>query len=137
MTSGPSAVNRNRTGDNEQERPMTELDGPAVLLTVYVGEADLHHHRPVYAEIVARARAAGLAGATVSRGLEGFGRSSIVHTARLVSMSSDLPMVVEIVDTQQQIDAFLPEVDELVNGGLVTLQPIEVHRYVSPPQSDA
>lgn len=111
---------------------MTELSGPAVRLTVYVGEDDVHHHRPVYSEIVARARAAGLAGATVVRGVEGFGRSSVVHTTRLVSLSGDLPMIVEIVDTEDKVRAFLADVDELVRGGLVTLQPVEVHRYVSP-----
>jgi hypothetical protein len=107
---------------------MTELDGPAVLLTVYVGEDDQHHHRPVHAELVARAREAGLRGATVTRGVEGFGRSSTVHTARLVSLSSQLPMVVQVVDTAEQIEAFLPVVDELVPEGLVTLQPVDVHR---------
>jgi PII-like signaling protein len=116
---------------------MTELDGPALLLTVYVGEDDVHHHRPVYAEIVSRARAAGLAGATVVRGLEGYGRSSVVHTSRLVSLSGDLPMVVQVVDTEERIRAFLPDVDELVHGGLVTLTHVQVHRYVSPPTSGA
>jgi uncharacterized protein len=116
---------------------MTELSGPALRLTVYVGEDDLHHHRPVYAEVVARAKHAGLAGATVSRGVEAFGRHSMVHTARLVSLSSDLPMIVEIVDTEEKVRAFLPDVDELVVGGLVTLEHVEVHRYVSPPPADA
>jgi len=111
---------------------LTGLTGTALRATVYVGEDDRHQHRPVYDEIVVRARAAGLAGATVTRGVEGYGRHSLVHTARLVSLSSDLPMVVEIVDEPAKIRAFLNQLDEVVTGGLVTVEEVEVHRYVAP-----
>lgn len=112
---------------------MTTLRGPALRMTVIVGEDDVHHHRPVYAELVVRAREAGLAGATVTRGVEGFGRRSIVHTSRLVSLSSDLPVTITIVDEADKVRAFLTEVEELVHGGLVTLEDVEVVRYVGSP----
>lgn len=112
---------------------MTTLRGPALRMTVIVGEDDVHQHRPVYAELVVRAREAGLAGATVTRGVEGFGRRSIVHTSRLVSLSSDLPVTIIIVDEADKVRAFLTEVEELVRGGLVTLEDVEVVRYVGSP----
>ncbi len=106
------------------------LDGPAVRLTIFVGESDRSHHRPLYTEIVHRAHAAGLAGATVLRGVEGYGASSRIHTARLLSLSEDLPMVIVIVDTEEKVRAFLPQLDELVGEGLVMIDPVEVIRYV-------
>ncbi|WP_405365511.1 DUF190 domain-containing protein [Kitasatospora sp. NBC_00039] len=115
---------------------MTRLTGPALRLTVLVGENDRWHHRPLYSEIVHRARAAGLAGASVFRGIEGFGASSLVHTARLLSMSEDLPVAVVVVDTEERVRAFLPELDELVAEGLVVLDPCEVIRYVGRGRSD-
>ncbi|WP_395294941.1 DUF190 domain-containing protein [Kitasatospora hibisci] len=105
-----------------------ELSGPALRLTVLVGESDRWHHRPLYSEIVHRARAAGLAGASVFRGIEGFGASSLVHTARLLSLSEDLPVAVVVVDTEERVRAFLPRLDGLVAGGLVVLDPCEVVR---------
>jgi hypothetical protein len=107
------------------------LDGPARRLTVYIGEADTWRHKPLYTEIVHRAHAAGLAGASVFRGIEGFGTSSRVHTERLLSLSEDLPVVVVIIDTAERIDAFLPHVAELVAEGLVTVDDVAVavHRY--------
>ncbi|MGN6246318.1 MAG: DUF190 domain-containing protein [Motilibacteraceae bacterium] len=104
--------------------------GSAKRLTVFVGESDQHHHHPLYAEIVHRARAAGLAGATVLRGIEGFGASQQVHTARLLSLSEDLPVVVVIVDEAERIERFLLELDELVTEGLVVVDDVEVVRYV-------
>ncbi|GAA2249439.1 MULTISPECIES: DUF190 domain-containing protein [Kitasatospora] len=109
---------------------MTRLTGVALRLTVFVGESDIRHHRPLYSEIVHRAHAAGLAGASVFRGIEGFGASSLVHTARLLSLSEDLPVAVVIVDTAERIRAFLPQLDGLVEEGLVTLEECEVIRYV-------
>ncbi|MEU8517784.1 DUF190 domain-containing protein [Kitasatospora sp. NPDC048722] len=106
------------------------ISGPALRLTVLVGENDRWHHRPLYSEIVHRARAAGLAGASVFRGIEGFGASSLVHTTRLLSLSEDLPVAVVIVDEEQRVRGFLPELDELVAEGLVVLDPCEVVRYV-------
>lgn len=98
--------------------PATE---PGLRLTVFVGESDLWHHRPVYTEIVHRAHAAGLAGASVFRGIEGFGASSVIHTQRLLSLSEDLPVAVVIVDTEPAVRAFLPRIAELTGGRTVTL----------------
>lgn len=105
------------------------LRGAATRLTVMVGESDQTHHRPVYTEIVHRAHQAGLAGASVFRGVEGFGRSNHIHTARLLSLSEDLPVAVVIVDSDEKVRAFLPTLDELEIEGLVTLEPVEVLRY--------
>ena len=101
----------------------------AVRVSVYVGESDRHDGRPLYTEIVHRARDAGLAGATVLRGLEGFGASQVVHTARLLTMSEDLPMVITIVDTAERIDAFLPVLDELITEGLVVREHVDIIKY--------
>ncbi|MGW2417171.1 DUF190 domain-containing protein [Streptomyces tubercidicus] len=106
---------------------------PALRLTVLVGEQDVWHHKPLYAEIVHRAREAGLAGASVFRGIEGFGADSLVHTQRLLSLSEDLPVAIVIVDTGERIRAFLPQLDELLaGGGLVTLDPCERISYPRP-----
>ncbi|MFE6823337.1 DUF190 domain-containing protein [Streptomyces sp. NPDC057690] len=109
---------------------MTRLTGTALRLTVFVGENDTWHRKPLYTEIVHRARAAGLAGASVFRGIEGFGASSLIHTSRLLSLSEDLPVAIVVVDTEERVRAFLPELDELVAEGMVTLDPCEVIRYV-------
>jgi PII-like signaling protein len=109
---------------------MTRLTGRALRVTVFVGEHDTWHHRPLYSEIVHRAHAAGLAGASVFRGIEGFGASSVIHTSRLLSLSEDLPVAIVIVDTEERVRAFLPQLDELVAEGLVTLDECEVIRYV-------
>lgn len=106
------------------------LEGHALKLTVIVGEDEVHGHRPVYSEIVVRAREAGLAGATVVRGIESFGRRSIVHTSRLVSLSNDLPVIVTIIDEDAKIRAFLPTVTEIVQGGVVTVEDVAVVHYV-------
>ncbi|WP_046501735.1 DUF190 domain-containing protein [Streptomyces odonnellii] len=108
---------------------MTKLAGTALRLTIFVGESDLWHHRPVYTEIVHRAHAAGLGGASVFRGVEGYGASSMIHTQRLLSLSEDLPVAVVIVDAGEKIRAFLPQLDELVREGLVMLDDCEVIRY--------
>ena len=111
------------------------LQGSARRLTVYIGEDDSWNHKPLYTEIVHRAHAAGLAGASVLRGIEGFGSSSSrIHTSRILSLSEDLPVVVVIVDTAESIDAFLPQVEEIVTEGLVTVEDVEVavHRFRKP-----
>ncbi|MFE0802352.1 DUF190 domain-containing protein [Streptomyces sp. NPDC058812] len=110
---------------------MTRLTGRALRVTVFVGENDTWHHRPLYSEIVHRAHAAGLAGASVFRGVEGFGASSLIHTTRLLSLSEDLPVAVVIVDTEERVRDFLPLLDELVTEGLVILDDCEVIRYVA------
>ena len=110
-----------------------KIEGPALRLTVFVGESDQWHHHPVYTEIVHRAHAAGLAGASVLRGIEGYGASSRVHTSRLVSLSQDLPVAVIIIDAAPRIREFLPQLDELITEGIVILDPVEVIRYVGRP----
>ncbi|MER6622101.1 MULTISPECIES: DUF190 domain-containing protein [unclassified Streptomyces] len=109
---------------------MTRLTGTVLRLTVYVGENDTWRHRPLYSEIVHRAHAAGLAGASVFRGIEGFGTSSVVHTSRLLSLGEDLPVAVVVVDTEERVRAFLPELDGLVGEGLVLLDRCEAVRHV-------
>lgn len=109
---------------------MTTISGPALRLTAIVGEGQQWHHHPVFTEIVHRAHAAGLAGATVLRGIEGYGRSRHIHTTRILSLSEDLPVVVIIVDEEAKIRAFLPHLDALVTKGLVMLDAAEVVRYV-------
>ncbi|HET6360278.1 DUF190 domain-containing protein [Streptomyces sp. NPDC002659] len=108
---------------------MTRLTGTALRVTIFIGESDLWHHKPVYTEIVHRAHKAGLAGASVFRGIEGFGASSLIHTVRLLSLSEDLPVAIVIVDDEERIRAFLPQLDELVTEGLVILDDCEVIRY--------
>jgi PII-like signaling protein len=108
---------------------MTRLTGSALRVTVFVGENDTWHHKPLFSEIVHRAHAAGLAGASVFRGVEGFGASSLIHTSRLLSLSEDLPVAIVIVDTEDRVRAFLPQLDQLVGEGLVILDEVEVIRY--------
>ncbi|MEV6834017.1 DUF190 domain-containing protein [Streptomyces sp. NPDC051133] len=109
---------------------MTRLTGSALRVTIFIGENDTWHRKPLYSEIVHRAHDAGLAGASVFRGVEGFGASSLVHTSRLLSLSEDLPVAIVIVDTAERVRAFLPQLDELVGEGLVVLDDCEVIRYV-------
>ncbi|MFF4509360.1 DUF190 domain-containing protein [Streptomyces sp. NPDC001401] len=114
---------------------MTRLTGSALRVTVFIGENDTWHHKPLYSQIVHRAHAAGLAGASVFRGIEGFGASSLIHTSRLLSLSEDLPVAIVIVDTEERVRAFLPQLDELVGEGLVILDDCEVIRYVGREDS--
>ncbi|MGD9997248.1 MAG: DUF190 domain-containing protein [Ilumatobacteraceae bacterium] len=107
-----------------------KLEGHQQRLTIYVGESDLHGHTPLATEIVHRAHAAGLAGASVFRGVEGYGASNHIHTTRILSLSDDLPMAIVIVDSRDAITAFLPQLDELVSEGLITLEDVEVVKYV-------
>lgn len=103
--------------------------GPALRATIFVGEHDTWHHKPLYTEIVHRAHAAGLAGASVFRGIEGFGASALIHTSRLLSLSEDLPVAVIVVDTAERVRAFLPQLDEILGEGLVVLDPCETIRW--------
>ncbi|MEU5191160.1 DUF190 domain-containing protein [Streptomyces klenkii] len=104
----------------------------ALRLTVFLGASDRWRHRPLSTEIVHRAHAAGLAGATVFHGVEGYGASSVVHTARLLSLSEDLPVTVVIVDAEERVRAFLPVLAEVVTGQLVTLEPVEIPQLGRP-----
>jgi PII-like signaling protein len=106
-----------------------EAPREAMLLRVFLGENDRYEHRPLYEVIVLKAREHHLAGATVLRGPMGFGRSSLLHTAKVLQLSMDLPLVIEIVDTEEQIRAFLPVLDGLLHGGLVTLERVQVLHY--------
>ncbi|MFF4487121.1 DUF190 domain-containing protein [Streptomyces sp. NPDC001544] len=105
------------------------LEGRALCMTIYVEDTDTWHHKPLFTEIVHRAHAFGLAGATVFRGAEGFGATSIVHTARLLSMADDLPTAIVIVDEEDRIRSFVPQLEELSISGLITLHRVEVIHY--------
>ncbi|MDA8379797.1 MAG: DUF190 domain-containing protein [Actinomycetota bacterium] len=105
------------------------LRGEGALLRIFIGESDTWHGRPLYQAIVRRMREEGLAGATVMRAIEGYGASSHLHTARLLRLSEDLPLVVEVVDTAENIERILPELDGMVTGGLITLEKVEVLSY--------
>jgi uncharacterized protein len=107
------------------------LQGSATRLTVLVKDDDQWHHRPLYTEIVHRAHQAGLAGASVFRGIEGYGKSQHIHTTRILSLHEDLPCSIVIVDIEEKIRAFLPQLDELVTEGLVMLDSVEVVKYAS------
>jgi uncharacterized protein len=106
------------------------LEGQQKRLTIYIGESDRHGHTPLATEIVQRAHAAGLAGASVFRGVEGYGASNHIHTTRILSLSDDLPMAIVIVDRPDAIAAFMPELDDLITEGLVVLEDVEVVKYV-------
>lgn len=105
------------------------LHGRARRLTIFIGDTDQHHHRPLYTEIVHRAHHHGLAGASVFRGIEGYGASSRIHTSRILSLSDDLPIAIVIVDTEDKINDFLPQLDDLIDEGLVIIDDVEVYRY--------
>ena len=106
-----------------------KIEGEGKLLRVFVGESDRWHGRPLYQAIVERVREEGLAGATVLRGIEGFGADSRLHTARILRLSEDLPVVIEIVDSAEQIERILPVLDEMVGEGMVTVERVEVIAY--------
>jgi uncharacterized protein len=101
----------------------------ATLLRIFIGERDSYGGRPLHEAIVLRAREMHLAGATVLRGAMGFGRSSRLHTAKILRLSEDLPLVIDIVDARERIDAFLPELETMMGSGLVTLEDVRVLRY--------
>ena len=106
------------------------LEGHQKRLTIFVGESDHHGRTPLATEIVQRAHRAGLAGASVFRGVEGYGASNHIHTTRILSLSDDLPIAIVIVDTEEAIQRFVPELDELITEGLVILDEVEVIKYV-------
>jgi hypothetical protein len=116
---------------------MRALDGDQVLVRIHLGESDLWHHRPLHVALVERLRREGFAGATVLRGIAGFGAHSVVHTTHVLRLSEDLPVVVEVVDTPERVDRLLPILDEMVGEGLVTVEKVRVLRYAArerPPQ---
>jgi PII-like signaling protein len=109
------------------------LEGHQKRLTIFIGESDRHGHTPLATEIMQRAHRAGLAGVSVFRGVEGYGASNHIHTTRILSLSDDLPMAVIIVDRPEAIEAFLPQLDELISEGLVILDDVEVVKYAGRP----
>ncbi len=108
-----------------------EIPRQGTLLRIFIGEADHWHGKPLYEELVKAARADGLAGATVLKGVSGFGKNSRIHTAKILRLSEDLPLVVEIVDSEEKIRAFLPRIEEMMAeaGGLATIEKAEVILY--------
>jgi PII-like signaling protein len=108
-----------------------KLEGEGKLLRLFIGESDTWHGKPLYQAIVERVRREGLAGATVVRGIEGFGADSRLHTSRILRLSEDLPVVIEIVDTPDQIDRVVPILDEMVREGMLTLERVQIVSYRS------
>jgi hypothetical protein len=106
-----------------------KLEGEGKLLRIFIGEGDRWRGQPLFEAIVRKVRESGGAGATVLRGIEGFGAHSRIHTARILRLSEDLPIVVEIVDTAEKIDALLPALDEMIEDGLVTIETVQILRY--------
>ena len=106
-----------------------QIPEEAVLLRIFIGESDRHRHQPLYEAIVLKAREMQMAGATVLRGPMGFGKSSHLHTTKILRLSMDLPIVIEIVDSEEKVNAFLPALDKIIGGGLVTLERAKVIRY--------
>jgi PII-like signaling protein len=114
-----------------------QIPHEAVLLRIFIGESDRWEHKPLYEAIVLKARELHLAGATVLRGPMGFGKSSRLHTAKILRLSMDLPLVIEIVDSDEKIQAFLPVLDKMLKGGLVTLEKVRVVDYRASPDLEA
>jgi hypothetical protein len=113
-----------------------KLEGEGKLLRIFIGESDRHGRKPLYQAIVEMLREEGMAGATVLRGIEGFGATSHLHTARILRLSEDLPIVIEVADTAERIEAIMPRIDELVTEGMVTLERVEVVSYLAKPKDE-
>jgi PII-like signaling protein len=114
-----------------------EIPQESVLLRIFIGESDRWHHQPLYEALVLKAREMHLGGATVLRGVMGFGKSSRLHTSKILRLSVDLPVVVEIVDSEEKINAFLPQLEGMMTGGLVTLERARVIHYRAQPAPPA
>ncbi|HEU4366659.1 MAG TPA: DUF190 domain-containing protein [Methylomirabilota bacterium] len=108
---------------------MRRIEGEQVLMRVFLGESDRWERRPLYAALLELFRTKGLAGATVLRGVAGFGPDSIIHQASLLRLSADLPLVIEVVDTEEHLQGVLPHVDRMMSGGLITMEKVRVVRY--------
>jgi PII-like signaling protein len=109
-----------------------KLEGEGLLLRIFVGESDTWHGKPLYQAIVERVREAGMAGATVLRGLEGFGAHSRIHTTRILRLSEDLPVLIELVDQAARIEEIIPVLDEMISEGLMTLERVHIVTYRAP-----
>lgn len=108
---------------------MTKFTGEKVLMRIFIGEGDKDRHRPLYESLVELFRNEGFAGATVLKGAAGFGAHSVYHTDKLLRLSEDLPVVIEVVEEKEKIDAVMPRVDEKMSGGMITLEKVTVIRY--------
>lgn len=113
---------------------MSKLVGENVLMRIFIGESDRLGNQPLYEVLVELLRKEGFAGATVLRGVSGFGAHSVYHTQKLLDLSADLPLVIEAVDTQEKIDAIMPRIDEMMGGGMITLEKATVIRYTHDPK---
>jgi uncharacterized protein len=110
------------------------IEGEGKLLRIYIGESDRYHRKPLYQAIVEMLRKEGLAGATVLRGIEGFGAHSHLHTARILRLSEDLPIIIEVADQAERIEKILPRLDEMVTEGMLTLERVEILAYRANPK---
>ncbi|MQA78746.1 MAG: DUF190 domain-containing protein [Streptosporangiales bacterium] len=108
--------------------------GPALRVSIFINDTDHWHHKPLYHEIVHRAYEAGLAGATVIRGVEGYGAGRVVHTMRILSFADNLPLIVIIVDDPDRVRAFLPQLDEIITDGTVVIDEVEAIHYTDRPE---
>jgi PII-like signaling protein len=108
---------------------MRKLEGEQVLMRIFIGESDQWERRPLYMALIELFRQQGLAGATVLKGVAGFGARSLVHTASILRLSADLPLVIEVVDSQEHLAKVLPEIDAMMGGGLITMEKVRVIRY--------
>jgi len=116
---------------------MRVLDGVQSLVRIFLGESDKWHHTPLARALLERLRSEGFAGATIVHGVAGFGASSVIHTASVLDLSTDLPVVIEVVDDQAHVDRLLPILDEMITGGaLVTVENVRVLRYAAGPKRD-
>jgi PII-like signaling protein len=112
---------------------MRRIEGEQVLMRIFIGESDQWERKPLFMSLLELFRSRGVAGATVLKGVAGFGPRSVIHTAHLLRLSSDLPMVIEVVDTEERLQAILPEVDRRMSGGLVTMEKVRVVYYDRGP----
>ena len=109
--------------------PHRKFEGERTLMRIHIGESDKWHGKPLHEAVVELLRKEGFSGATVLRGVGGYGGSSVYHTDKLLRLSQDLPIVLEVIETQERIDAILPQLDEMVDGGLITLEKVRVILY--------
>jgi PII-like signaling protein len=128
----PKSISRESPREKPRIPKARDLPEECSLLRIFLGEGDEHQHRPLYRAIVLKAREFHLAGATVLRGPMGYGRSTHLHNANILRLSLDLPIIVEIVEETSKIEAFLPELEEMMPGGLITIERAQVFRYRQP-----
>src|SRR6266700_385268 len=118
-----------RTDSESEARMPHQFKGERTLMRIFIGESDKYQGKPLYQALLERLRAKGLAGATVLRGVAGFGASSVMHTEKVLRLSLDLPLIIEVVETEETIQAVLPDLDEMIGGGLITLERARVILY--------